>query len=130
MTANILTPGHIKCLETLSQKDWVIVGLLTSKALDGYKKEVVSYEDRKYILDTVAKAIGRVKVVPQDSLDPKENLKAYRCEFMASGDGFEDVEMEAMFELDVQPIHIKLDGETAKTYSSSKILNEIKRNPS
>lgn len=124
MTANILTPGHIKVLEALNRDAWVTVGLLTSEALKGYKKELMPYEDRKYILDTIAMALGHVEVVPQESLDPTENLKKYHPDAMASGDGFEPVELAAMKKLKIDKIDVKLRGEKLKKYSSSKICQK------
>jgi glycerol-3-phosphate cytidylyltransferase-like family protein len=119
VTCNILTPGHIKCFEFLAQEDELVVGLLTSKALKGYKKELVPFADRKFILESLDTPM---KVVPQDSLDPLDNLKKYGCDAMASGDGFEDIEREAM-----KKLKIKLPGERGKKYSTSKLCQTIKK---
>ena len=124
MTANILTVGHLKCLEYLSRRGFVTVGLLTSKALRGYKKELVPFQDRKYILDTIAMAIGNIDVVPQDNLNPMENIKRYKCTAIASGDGFEVVEKRAIKKFKLKEINIKLKGEIKKKYSSSKICQK------
>lgn len=124
MTANILTVGHIKVLEKLRDEGFVTIGLLTPKALKGYKKEVVPFEDRKYILETVAMALGNIDVVPQDSLDPTENIKRYKCDAIASGDGFEKEELAAIKKLKIEAINVRLRGEKTKTYSSSKILKQ------
>ena len=121
MTVNVLTPGHIKVLEILNKQGWVTVGLLTSDALKGYKKERMPYEDRKYVMDTVAMALGHIDVVPQDSLDPTSNIKKHGCTALASGDGFEDVELAAIKKLKLERIDVKLKGEKIKRYSSSKI---------
>lgn len=125
MTCNILTPGHIKVLEKLNKNGWVTVGLLTANALKGYKKELQPYEDRFYILETVAMALGNVDIVPQDSLDPTENIKKHGCTALASGDGFEPVEEKAIHKLKLERIDVKLKGETNKQYSSSKICQKI-----
>lgn len=124
MSCRILTAGHIKALEALNKIGFVIVGLLTAKALEGYKKEVVPYKDRLYILETIAMALGGIDVVAQDSLDPTKNLKAYQCGALASGDGFEEVELLAIAKLKLAKIEIKLKGEKTKLYSSSKILGK------
>ncbi len=121
MTCNVLTPGHIRCLEQLNKKGWVTIGLLTSKALKGYKEERQSYEDREYVLETIAMALGGIEVVPQDSLDPSENLKNYKCNAIASGDGFEDEELKAIKRLKIQIIEVRLPGEKIKKYSSRNI---------
>ena len=119
MTANILTPGHIKCLDYLTKKDSVIVGLLTSKALKGYKEELVPYKDREFVLDHVD--VYGFAIVPQDSLDPSKNIQEYECDAIASGDGWEKVELGAIKKLKLKKIDIKLPGEKKKKYSSRKI---------
>lgn len=126
MSARILTPGHIKALEVLNKQGFVTVGLLTAKALKGYKPEIVPYEDRFYILETIAYALGGIEIVPQDSLDPLENLKKYKAEALASGDGFEKVELDAIKKLKLEKIEVRLHGEkkNGKLYSSSKILKK------
>lgn len=123
MSARVLTVGHIKVLEKLRDEGFVTVGLLTAKAMKGYKEEVVPFEDRKYILETIGIALGNVEVVPQDSLDPTENLIKYKAEALASGDGFEEVELKAIKKLKLERIDVKLYREKDKLYSSSKILN-------
>jgi hypothetical protein len=124
MSCRVLTAGHIKALEFLNKKGFVVVGLLTAKALKGYKKEVVPYEDRHYILVTIAMALGNIDIVPQDSLDPTKNIISYQCDSLASGDGFEKEELAAIKKLKLEVIKVKLPGETKKLYSSSKILGK------
>lgn len=128
MSARILTAGHIRCLEYLNKMGFVYIGLLTAKALEGYKKEIVPYEDRAYILETIAMALGNIDVVPQDSLDPTENLKRYKCDAIASGDGWEPSEERAIRKLKIKRIDIRLRGEKGKKYSSTKILDEYTSN--
>jgi hypothetical protein len=122
MTANVLTVGHIKCLEWLTERCFVTVGLLTAKALKGYKEEAVPFADRKYILDTIAIALEDMRVIPQDSLNPSYNLKRYHYTHMASGDGWEKVEIDAATKYNLKRIDIRLKGEKTKKYSSSAIL--------
>lgn len=124
VSCNVLTPGHIKCLEFLCKKDFVIVGLLTAKALKGYKKEIVPFEDRKFILEHID--IYDFAIVPQESLDPTENIIGYECDAIASGDGWEKQELESIKKLGLKTINIKLNGEKKKKYSSSKIIKKIK----
>jgi glycerol-3-phosphate cytidylyltransferase-like family protein len=124
MSARVLTVGHIKCLEYLNKLGFITVGLLTSKAMEGYKEEVVPYKDRFYILETVAIALGGIDIVPQDSLDPTENIKKYKCVAIASGDGFCEEEQMAINKLKIETINIKLHGEKGKTYSSSNIFKK------
>jgi hypothetical protein len=99
------------------------VGLLTSKALKGYKKEAMPYSDRRYVLDTVAIALGDMRVIPQDSLNPSRNLRQYKYTHIASGDGWEKVELDAAKKFKLKVVDIKLKGEKkTKLYSSSKII--------
>lgn len=125
MTANILTPGHIKCLNYLSSKGHVFVSLLSRKGLKGYKTEIVPYEDRRFIIQSLN--IPNLIVVKQDSLDPSENIKKFKCEAIASGDGWEQVEKDIIKDMSLTEINIKLDNEgVGKKYSSSSIINKIK----
>lgn len=121
MTCNVLTVGHIKCLEWLTKRGFVTVGLLTAKGLKGYKKELMPYSEREYILEMIALCIGDIEVVPQDSLNPSANIKKYQCNALASGDGFEKVELAAIRRYNLKRIEVKLEGEKTKKYSSSKI---------
>lgn len=118
MTADIITPGHIKCIKWLEERGEVIIGLLTDEALVGYKNNSVPYKDRLFVLQSITNS----KIVPQESLDPIRNLRKYKCNAVASGDGWEDVEYEAIKELKLKPIHIDFDG---PTYSSSDIKRRI-----
>lgn len=122
MTFNLITPGHIQCLDILNRKGKIIVGLLTKKALQGYKKEYTPWKDRKYILEHLK---IKVKVVAQDSLDPTLCIKKYKCDTIASGDGFEIEEKKAIKKLDLKIINIKLPRESKKRYSSSRIIKNI-----
>lgn len=118
-TINILTKGHIVLLEKLLIKGDVVVGLLTPKALKGYKKELVPYEDRRFILDNLALS-HLIEIVPQDSLDPTANCKKYKCTAIASGDGWEKSEREAIKKLGLKEINIK----SGEKIHSSDILKK------
>lgn len=125
MTCDILTVGHVKCLESLNKKGLVTVGLLTDKALKGYKKVAVPFKDRKYILETIAIALGRIEVVAQDDLNPSKNVEKYQSTAMASGDGFEGVELKAIKKFKLKQIDVKFSGEKDKKFSTSKIKDLI-----
>lgn len=120
MTAEIIHPGHILCIRFLEDKcDELIVGLLTEKALEGYKQCAVPFKDRKYVLQSIVNPYN--KVVAQESLNPEENLKLYKPEAVASGDGWEKEETEALEKLAIQ----KYDIPFKKLYSSSSIKAQI-----
>jgi len=145
MTCDILTAGHIMFLEEIRKKykhPIICVGLLTDKALKGYKDTIMSYKDRKYIVENL-KPVD--KVIPQDTLNPYDNLIKTGCMAIASGDGWEDeelkgikkwedyhykeklrIEKEAGKEMEERLwkphiLNIKLKDETHKKYSSTKI---------
>jgi len=103
MTANILVAGHIKCIEQLLTMGDVVVGLLTSEALKGYKEERMPYEDRELILKSLK---FDIEVVPQYELNPAKNIWKYNCTAIASGDGFNDEEEKAVKELNIKKINI------------------------
>ncbi len=105
MTCNVLIPGHIKFIKKLRKKGLVTVGLLSSKALNGYKKELIPFKSRKYILENIAKSIGGVRVVKQDSLNPEKNLKKYKASHLAC-DSFEKIELEAVKKLGIKTLKI------------------------
>ena len=134
MTMDLITVGHIKVLEWLrdykhQSHPQIIIGLLTDKALKGYKKNIVPFEERRYIVETLARGI-RTKfnmpccwVVPQDSLNPYKNLKKYKAVILASGDGFEKVEKEAAKKLGVKLLKIDFP----KTWATSKLKKKIRQ---
>ena len=103
MTATILVVGHIRLLKKLLKKGEVIIGLLTDKALKGYKKCDVSYKDRYEVLYELGLW---TKIVSQETLDPYKNLKKYRCTHLASGDGFEPIEKESAKKLGVKLLEV------------------------
>lgn len=86
----------------------VVIGLLTSKALKGYKKELMPYKDRLYILNELDNLW--TLIVPQDSLDPSANIRKYNCTAIASGDGWEPKEEEAIKKLGIKKINVKSGG--------------------
>lgn len=104
MSCNFLVAGHIHLIKKLQKKGNVIIGLLTSKALKGYKKEITPYKERLEILQALDFCLD---IVPQDSLDPYENLKEYKCNYLVSGDGFEEVERKSAKKLGVKLLSIK-----------------------
>jgi len=117
-TIKILTAGHVKVFKQLGRKDELTVGLLDEEALKGYKECVMSFDDRKTILESIRWVD---KVVRQSSLNPYENLVKYRATHIASGDGWELEELEAIKKAGVKIINVKLPGEGKKLYSSTKI---------
>lgn len=123
ISGRVLTAGHIKCLEQLNKIGFVYLSLLTKKALKGYKEEIVPYDERFYIMETVAIALGGIEVVPQNSLDPSTNIRKYKCSAIASGDGWEEEELKAIKKFKLEKINLDSGCKTR----SSDIINYQKR---
>ena len=84
MSADLVHPGHINILKEASKYGEVIIGLLTDEAIASYKRiPILTYEQRFSI---VSNLVGVKKVVPQDTLDYKPNLKRIKPNFVIHGD--------------------------------------------
>jgi glycerol-3-phosphate cytidylyltransferase-like family protein len=129
----IATPGHIKCLKWLrdykgKNDNFIIIGLLTDGAMKGYKEPIVQFKDRFEIIQVISNGIRNdlgeifIKVVPQNTLDPSSNIIKYKPDAIASGDGWEQCELDTIEKYGIQKIDINLP----KEYSSSSIINKIK----
>lgn len=80
----------------------------------------MDYKSRKTLLESLRMS-SILEVVKQDSLDPSKNIEKYRPEAMASGDGWEKVELGAIKKFKLLKININLP----KEYSSSAIKRKI-----
>lgn len=101
--------GHLRAIRQCAKKGRVIVGLLDCPS---YKKTVIPYEERKEILEALPEV---EQVVKQVSLDFSENLKKFKPDFVASGDGFEEVELKAIKNSECETLNISYyDGQSTK----------------
>ena len=122
MSADILHIGHLRAIRFCVEKGKVIIGLLTDKVIEDYKeKPVVPFEQRKELLEALPEVY---KVIRQDSLRP--NLVG--MDYLASGDGFEEEEIDAAKQYRCELLHINLKSEKEgdKLFSSTEIKNKIK----
>jgi phosphoenolpyruvate phosphomutase len=84
MSADLIHPGHLNVLNEAAKLGEVTVGLLTDKAIASYKRlPYLEYEQRKIILENL-KSVH--KVIPQETLDYRPNLKELKPEFVVHGD--------------------------------------------
>lgn len=88
MSADLLHPGHLNIIENArkyaGKNGEVVVGLLTDKAIAGYKRlPYMTWEQRKKIIENV-KGISRV--IPQETLDYVPNLKLEKPDYVIHGD--------------------------------------------
>ncbi len=84
MSADLIHPGHLNIINEGKKLGEVTVGLLTDKAIAGYKRlPYLTYEQRKIIVENIK---GVEKVVAQETLDYVPNLKKYKPDFVVHGD--------------------------------------------
>ena len=84
LAADIMHEGHINILKVGYNLGDVTVGLLTDKAIATYKKlPHLTYSQRKIILENL-KFVK--KVIPQNTLDYRPNLKILKPDFIVHGD--------------------------------------------
>ena len=84
LSADLLHHGHMNVISKASQLGDVVIGLLTDKAIAKYKRlPHLDYKKRELIVGNIK---GVVKVVPQDSMNHKKNLKKIKPNFVVHGD--------------------------------------------
>lgn len=84
MSADLLHPGHLNVIERARQLGDVIIGLLTDKAIVGYKRlPYLTYEQRKTVVENIK---GVCEVIPQYELDFVPNMKKLRPDYVVHGD--------------------------------------------
>ena len=88
MSADLLHPGHINILKKASLLGEVIVGVLTDKAIASYKRvPFMSFEQRIEIMENIK---GVSKVIPQHTLDYRDNLNLIKPDIVVHGDDWRE----------------------------------------
>lgn len=84
MSADLIHPGHINIVETAAQYGEVTVGLLTDEAIASYKRlPFLNYAQREAVVKNLK---GVAQVVPQATLDYRDNLIRLRPDYVVHGD--------------------------------------------
>lgn len=88
MSADLLHPGHLNIIKRArgyaGEEGEVVVGLLTDKAIAGYKRlPYMSWEQRKIVVESVK---GVSRVIAQTTLDYIPNLLKEKPDFVLHGD--------------------------------------------
>jgi len=84
MAADIIHSGHINLLNEASKYGTIIVGLLTDKAIESYKRiPILNYENR-YIVISNLKMVD--KVIKQKTHDYTDNLELIKPNYVIHGD--------------------------------------------
>ena len=83
-STDLLHSGHIALLRRARRLGKLIVGVLTDEAVAGYKRfPLVPFPERMALMRSLA-LVDRV--VPQRTLSYRENLEAYRPDYVVHGD--------------------------------------------
>jgi phosphoenolpyruvate phosphomutase len=84
MSADLIHPGHLNIINEAKKLGEVTVGLLTDKAIAGYKRlPYLNYDQRKIIVENIK---GVENVIPQETLDYVPNLKKLKPDYVVHGD--------------------------------------------
>ncbi|MEO7922193.1 MAG: phosphoenolpyruvate mutase [Chitinophagaceae bacterium] len=84
MSADLVHPGHLNIINTGRKLGRVIIGLLTDKAIAGYKRTpYLDFEQRKIIVENIK---GVDEVMAQEALDYTSNLLKIRPDYVVHGD--------------------------------------------
>ena len=84
IAADIIHKGHINILKEADKLGYVIVGLLTDKAIMSYKNiPYMTYNERKVVIENI-KFVD--KVIPQTTLDYSKNLNKVKPNYVVHGD--------------------------------------------
>lgn len=88
MSADLVHPGHINILRIAAELGDITVGLLTDRAIAGYKRlPYMSYEQRKSVIENIK---GVCQVIPQETLDYRPNLEKIRPDYVVHGDDWKE----------------------------------------
>lgn len=134
MSADLIHPGHLNIINEARKLGEVTVGLLTDKAIAGYKRlPYLNYEQRKIIIENIK---GVEKVIPQETLDYVPNLKKLKPDYVVHGDDWKsgvqkntrDRVIEALKEWKGELVEIKYTEGISST-QLNKSLKEIGTTP-
>ena len=88
MSADLIHPGHINIIREAAKLGDVTIGLLTDKAIASYKRlPYMNYEQRKSVVENIK---GVASVIPQETLDYRDNLNLIKPDFVVHGDDWKE----------------------------------------
>src|SRR5688572_25384289 len=83
MSADLIHPGHINIIQKAAELGEVTVGLLTDAAIASYKRvPFLEFEQRRLVVEQIK---GVSRVIPQETLDYANNLRAERPDIVVHG---------------------------------------------
>ena len=84
MSADLIHPGHLNIIKEAQKYGYLIIGLLTDKAIGSYKRlPYLNFDQRKTIIEAIK---GVEEVIPQETLDYTSNLRKIKPDFVVHGD--------------------------------------------
>jgi len=128
MSADLIHPGHMNIIKKASELGNVVIGLLTDKAISSYKRiPHMSYIQRELVIENIK---GVVKVVPQETLDYRDNLIKLKPDIVVHGDDWRegiqrntrDIVIETLNEWGGELIEIPY----TEGISSTKLIDSVK----
>ena len=88
MSADLVHPGHLNIIKEGAKLGEVIIGLLTDDAIASYKRlPYMPYKQREAVMENIK---GVVRVIPQETLDYRPNLKKLKPDFVVHGDDWKN----------------------------------------
>jgi cytidyltransferase-like protein len=128
MSADLIHPGHLNVIKVARSYGDVVIGLLTDRAMAGYKRlPCLDFENRRVIIESIK---GVSRVIPQETLDYTANLRALKPRYVVHGDDWK-VGVQAGTRLRVIEVLAEWGGELIEPeYTdgiSSTMLNQRQR---
>jgi len=122
-TMDLFHIGHLRAIRKCEKFGKVIIGLLSDEAIKNYKGKtpIIPFIQRKKIIDNIK---GSHIAVKQSNINPFLNLKKYKPNFVASGDGFELEELEAIKKVGCRAVHISYYKPQSTTLIKQKICQK------
>ena len=88
MSADLVHTGHLNIIREAAKLGAVTIGLLTDRAIASYKRlPYLEFEQRREIIAAIK---GVERVVPQETLDYRPNLRTYQPDFVVHGDDWKE----------------------------------------
>jgi len=88
MSADLVHPGHLNVIGEAAKLGEVTVGLLTDGAIASYKRlPYLEFEQRRQIVEAIK---GVARVIPQETLDYRPNLRKLRPDYVVHGDDWKE----------------------------------------
>jgi len=88
MSADVIHKGHLNIINVAASYGHVVVGVLTDRAIASYKRvPLMPFEERVEIVNAIK---GVDRVISQETLDYRENLRALKPDFVVHGDDWKE----------------------------------------